>query len=138
MKIKMSRETKWFNPVNVNPKNKRACDCVVRAIAYASGKTWEEVYLALCDIAYKQKRMPNEPKVYDTYLNKIGFLKYKQPRKPITNTKYNGKEFVELYCKNGHTYVINIGAHHVSCVVDKKVCDTWDCSEYKVGVYWIK
>ena len=138
MKIKMSRETKWFNPINVNPKNNRASDCVVRAIANASGKTWDEVYLALCELGMKYKRIPNEPKVYGKYLDSIGFLRCSQPKNRYTNTKYTGKQFVEYFCKCGHTYVMNIGSHHVSCVVNNKINDIWDCSNDKVGVYWVK
>lgn len=35
--------TNWFAYNNVNPKNKINGDCVIRAIANAMNKTWDEV-----------------------------------------------------------------------------------------------
>ena len=34
--------------------------------------------------------------------------------------------------------VINIGGHHMACIIDGKVWDTWNSTEGCVGNYWIK
>lgn len=35
----------YFNP---NPEGKQVGDCTVRAIAKATGKSWDETYVGLC------------------------------------------------------------------------------------------
>ena len=37
-----------FSKHNQNPKGWKTGDCVVRAISYATGKTWQEVFQDLC------------------------------------------------------------------------------------------
>lgn len=66
---------------NANPKNKlSAGDCVVRAISFASELDWDTVYTGLCEIGMKMKMMPNDRKVFDKYLDEIGFIKMKTPK----------------------------------------------------------
>lgn len=45
----------YFNP---NPMKHEVGDCSVRACCVATGKSWDEVYRALCDIGFELKRMP--------------------------------------------------------------------------------
>ena len=40
MKRKIPENTKYFTYLNLNPKNRKAGDCVIRAIAYATGLSW--------------------------------------------------------------------------------------------------
>lgn len=37
-----------FIYTNPNPTNKKTGDCVIRAIAIATGSTWEDAYMDLC------------------------------------------------------------------------------------------
>ena len=39
----------YFNP---NPMKHEVGDCTVRACCVATGKSWDEVYRALCDIGF--------------------------------------------------------------------------------------
>lgn len=132
---KIPSDTPYFHYHNENPKQNRAGDCVVRAIATATGETWETVYRELCDEGMKMRRMPNETKVYEAYLKKNGWRKMKQPRKS-DNTRYTGCEFIDAY--NLNNAIMHIGSHHVSCIVDGRVNDIWDCSEGCVGNYWVR
>jgi len=70
-----------FEKINLNPKELKTNDCVIRAIAYAIHDSWENVYQDLCELGLKLKRMPNDKKVFEKYLDKIGWYKHKQPRK---------------------------------------------------------
>lgn len=146
---KIPKDTDTFIFHNENPKNNRTGDCVLRSIATATGKTWDEVLDDLVTVAHKTKLMPNDPKCYGKYIESLGFEKQKQPRK-ADNTKYTGDEFCE-YLKerfvNGDKavdVVAHIGGGHTVAVIynhyDKvyRVIDTWDSTDGTIGNYWIK
>lgn len=133
----------YFRYVNVNPKSIITTDCVVRALAGASGITWDDVFDKLVTICKKFKLMPDNEKSYKRLLNELGFEQMKQP-KHSDNTKFTGKEFcdvlpvmfdtpIEIFC--------NIGSHHCTCIRPEggyHIEDIWDCSEEKIGKYWIR
>ena len=79
--------------LNLNPKGWKTGDCVIRAIAYATQQSWDDVYKGLSDLGFKKKRMPNDKQVYEQYLKDLGWEKQKQPRK-WDNTKYTVNEFI--------------------------------------------
>ena len=67
---------------NVNPKEwKHEGDCVVRALAQASGKNWIQVYDELYEIGRKKCRMPNSQKVYEEWLKQKHQELTKRPKK---------------------------------------------------------
>ena len=120
--------------MNVNPKNLKAGDCVVRAIAYATEQSWEDVYDKLCELGKKMKRMPNEKQVYEKYLEQLGWFKFKQPRR-FDNTKYTVDEFCKEFPKA--RYVVSV-ANHLTAVDERLIIDTWDCGRKSVGNYFKK
>lgn len=140
--------------LNINPKRIKAGDCVIRAIAYATDKTWEEVYEALCKIGFKMKRLPNEKQVYEKYLEQLGWTKYKQPKETnYENGSATGmkKYTVDELCRKlaadnlrlGLGKVIVSMAGHISCLEcnsssEYEIVDTWNCGYKSVGNYWIK
>lgn len=126
-----------FVKVNMNPKDIRAGDCVVRAISYASGFEYSDVYWDLCNIAYEMCRMPNEKQVYEKYLKEIGFVKQKMP-KHEDNTRYTVYELVEELSKVYNGCAVVTVANHMTCVRDGNTYDTWDCRHKSVGNFWIK
>ena len=117
----------------ISNKGKGKCDCVVRAIASFFGKSWDEVYLALGEIGFELKDMPNSKQVYEKYLLQLDYTKMKMPRRE-DNTRYTVKEFVEELCQNAIVSVAN----HLTCVKDGKLIDSWDCSHKSVGNYFTK
>lgn len=123
-----------FKKFNANPKGwKHEGDCVVRAIARATKEKWEDVYEDLCNIGKKKCRMPNSKKVYEDYLEKIGFTKNKMPKK-VDNTKYTIKEWIDENPK--FTGIISV-ANHLTYVEEGVLIDTWDCSRKSIGNYWV-
>lgn len=130
------KDTTVFHFHNENPKGQRAGDCVVRAIARATGSTWEETYDALAEEGRKQRRMPNDKKTYSAYLKRLGWVKRKQPRHWDGNRKYTGREFAEEHPTDN--IIMHIGSHHITCIVDGQINDIWDCSDNCVGNYWVK
>lgn len=140
--------------LNLNPKGIKACDCVIRAIAYATQQSWEDVYKELSEIGFKMKRMPNEKQVYEKYLEEHGWAKQKQPRK-YDLTKYDVNEFIKQSTFMMHNYesgefdkapyskqIIVSVAKHLTCITwendNYELCDTWDCGRKCVNNYWIK
>lgn len=131
---KIPADTKYFHFHNENPNNNRAADCVFRAIATATGKTWDETFKGLCEVAIEKKLAPNEKACYEEYLKRLGWVKYKQPRNP-DNTKWTGAEFANV---NHGTALCKIGGHHLSCCIEGKFWDIWDCTGGSIGNCWRK
>lgn len=63
-----------FKEKNLNPSGKRTGDCVVRAIAYATGSTWERTYLELTMEGYEKRDMPSSNAVWDISFCALRFL----------------------------------------------------------------
>lgn len=147
---KIPQETSAFRFYNANPKDRRTGDCVIRAIAGATGKSWDEVLTDLTKLAIKYKVMPNDKACYGRYLESLGWTKRTQPRKG-DNTKYTGSEWCEKltsYHKKGYdnvpkNIIAHIGCHHIVCIKmteqgEFKVHDIWNSSRDCIGVYWTK
>lgn len=122
--------------LNLNPKNRRTGDCVVRAIANATEQRWDDVYNGLCEIGFKTKRMPNSKQTYEKYLTQLGWVKHPQPR-----TDFGGKftimEFLKQFCKRYDKVIISC-ANHLTSADYGELVDIWDCSGKCVGNYWTK
>ena len=135
-----------FEKLNLNPKGVKACDCVIRSIAFATNQSWDTVYLALSEIGLKMKRVPNEKKVYEKYLEHLGWVKHKQPRdymnRKITVEKLlNIIESSDSDKKEGKRIIISMPSHISAAEYDKYqmvLYDTWNCSQKNVGNYWTK
>lgn len=122
-----------FKEYNANPKNKRTCDCVIRALTIATGMRYEEVYKELFDISLKTGYMLNEKRVEDKFMEAHGFIKMKQPRKS-NGSKYTINE-IRLLCTE-RVIVIRC-AHHLTCVKDSVLIDTWNCGYKTINNYYI-
>lgn len=127
-------DTKWFTYDNVNPKNRITSDCIVRAICHATESDYAETAMRISNLAIDLAIGMCDKQIVDKYLKRYyQSHKNNQIRKP-DNTKLTGKEFCEMFPKG--KFVISIGGHHFSCVIDGKIHDIWDCSDKTVGNYW--
>lgn len=127
-----------FIKKNLNPTGKKKPDCVIRAIAHATGQTWTKVYQDLCDIGLKKFDVPNSKEVYEEYLRIIGWSKMPMPKKFSSSTKYKrytAEDFAKL--KEREPLIISV-ANHLTCSKDGNIIDSWDCGKKSVGNYWIK
>lgn len=124
----------FYKEVNINPKNKRVGDCVIRAIANAEGKTWEEVFEALVTIAREKCSLPNSKDVYTEYLSKYETVpvKYEFEGKKYRLTPSDFWNDPKL--KKGN-YVIT-QANHLTCVKDGVCEDSWDCTRRAAYKIW--
>lgn len=119
---------------NVNPKGKSTSDCVVRAIAIATGKSWEEVYNVLCETGRRMCMMPNSKGVYADYLESIGWLKNKMPRH-ASGTRFKVSELADTYRRA--TMIVEV-CGHLTVISDCMLTDTWNCGKKCVYNYYTK
>lgn len=121
-----------FTIFNKSPSGNKVGDCVVRAIATALKKSWEETYVELCLQGYLMKDMPNANAVWNAYLKEKGYA-----RKFIGDDCpecYTVADFADEYPSG--TYVIGTGTH-ATVIVDGCIFDTWDCSgEHPLYFYY--
>jgi len=127
-------DTKTFKFYNANPKGKFTCDCVLRAVCTALDEPYNHILRGMIDMSIETGYEYTDAKCIDKYLQSKGWTKMRQPRKP-DNTKYTGEEFCEIY---KGTCVANIGGHHVVCIKNGKVHDTWNSTDGCIGNYWVK
>lgn len=124
-----------FIKYNHNPKQNVTNDCVIRAIAFATNKTWDEVYKKLTEIGFNKKLMPNDRKVWKYYLKQLNYNMEKMPKK-LDNKRYTVEEFIDEIAHNNQTYIVKV-AKHITVIKNKKLYDTWNCKNKCVGNYWI-
>ena len=112
---------------NENPYNKEVDDCVIRAIATATGKSWDEVFLELEVYAFAAKDLPNANRVWSQYLTDNGFIRRILPDTcPIC---YTVRDFV--HDNREGVFIVGDGTHVVA-VVDGFYVDTFDSGDRTV------
>lgn len=119
---------------NLNFKNKKTTDCVIRALSKATNKDYKIVAQELFELWMKTGYMINEKKCFDKYLELNGFIKHKQP-KHLDGTKYKIKDINEL---TTNSIVIVITKQHMTCVIDNNLYDIWDCRNKYINNYYVK
>lgn len=120
--------------LNVNPKNRRTGDCVIRAITKAAGKDWYEVFDGLCALARKKASVPTEVKIYGAYLEQNGFIK--QSCSPAAGERR--KTVKELAGTLKKPAVVKVANHAVAIDGRGNYVDIWDCGNKCAYTLWIK
>lgn len=118
---------------NLNPSGKRVGDCVIRAIARATGRSWAETYTGLCAAGLELCDMPSANAVWGAYLRRHGFRRHILPDTcPDCYT-------VEDFCREhpDGLYVLAISGH-VVCVDNGDWYDSWDSGRETPVYYWQK
>lgn len=116
----------YFNP---NPAGQKVGDCTVRAIAKATGKSWDEVYIGLCLQGLIMGDLPSANSVWSAYLRQQGFT-----RNVIPNTCpdcYTVADFCADHPRG--VYVLALSSH-VVCVEDGTYFDTWDSGGANIAI----
>lgn len=129
---KIPPETSTFHFHNENPKGRRTGDCVIRAIARATGDSWEDTLMGLTIVGCEIKSEPAYKDCFDAYLQRKGWIKGKQPRKP-DGTKYTVGEWCRE--KRPKRMIVNV-SNHLTCIIDGKCNDIWNCTGKTVLNYW--
>lgn len=123
-----------YKEANANPKRRKTNDCVVRAICNATGKQWHEVYEELCAIGYDMCDMPNSKRVYEQYLENIGWVKHRMPRH-LSGRRYTLSQLADDFKRYKTNAVVSV-AKHLTAIVEGDLHDTWNCGHKCVGNYY--
>lgn len=120
----------FYNP---NPSGKRVGDCVIRAIAKLTGRTWEEAYVAVTAQGFTAHDMPSSNAVWGEYLRSIGYV-----RNILPNTCpdcYTVKAFCAEHPRGA--YLLATGTHAVTAI-DGNYYDAWDSGDETPIYYFSK
>lgn len=127
-----------FKEANVNPKKRKTGDCSTRALVSVLNITYEEALKLQFEESLKCFYDPTSKQVIERVLNKFGYVKMKQPKKE-NGKKYFVCELDKIVSAEqlNEGVLVTIAGHH-TCVKGKEIQDTWDCSFYTIGNYYIK
>ena len=110
---------------NANARGNFVNDCVIRAISVAEGKSWDETYDELSNIAQEQGILLDDVNFVEGYLDK----RYKRKRH---YSKTIG-EFISEFPRG--IYLITMDGH-ITVVIDGVLYDTFDCRNRYMRCAW--
>lgn len=110
---------------NANSKGNFVNDCVIRAISKAEGKTWDDTYEELSDIAQKQGILLDDVNFVEPLLDS----RYKRI---CHKNKYVG-DFANENPKGRYLITMN---GHITCCIDGTIYDTFDCRNRIMWCAW--
>lgn len=73
-----------WNKFSPNPHGSSVGDCAVRAVAAATGQSWEQAYIGLALTGFALGDMPSANRTWGAYLQKHGFKRL--PRRTRRHT----------------------------------------------------
>lgn len=138
---KQPTNTKYFQYEQLNPKGKKAGDCVIRAISSALGQSWDNTFTELVKVAYHNKEMPNSEHTYTKYLSDVGYKKCKTVYRE-GRSRYTVSEFCEYLTKAGYRKPVLVHVKTHFTVLKRvngqyKCFDSWNCTRYSVGIFFV-
>lgn len=119
---------RFFNP---NPNGRNVGDCVIRAISFLTGQSWDKVFADIAALAYSMKDMPSSNAVWGAYLKARGFKRYVVPDTcPDCYT-------VKMFCRDYPygDYLVATGTHVIG-ISNGDYYDAWDSGEEVIAYYW--
>lgn len=122
-----------FKCYNINPEHNDSSDCTVRAITLFVHEPYDDIYWDLSAEGFLQKRILIEDRVWNSYLEKRGFIFNRIPND--CPRCYSVREFAQQN-QNG-AFLLKV-PDHVVCVIDGDYYDTWDSGNEVVLYYWRK
>lgn len=113
---------KYFN---ANAKGNFVNDCVIRAISVAEGKSWDETYEKLSDIAQKEGILLDDVNFVEDYLDE----RYER----VPHYSKTVGEVIEEFPKG--TFLITMDGH-ITVIIDGVLYDTFDCRKRTIRCIW--
>lgn len=114
-----------FRFYNANAVGNFVNDCVVRAISAAEGKSWDETYKYLSNIAQKEGTLLDDVDFVEGYLD----TRYKR----VPHCSKIVGEFIEE-CPRG-IYLVTVEGH-ITVIIDGVLYDTFDCRDRRIWCIW--
>lgn len=117
---------------NPNPERISITDCVVRAVAIAQNRSWDDVYMDLCMLGLKMHDMPNNNAVWDAYLRAEGWRRFGIP--DTCPSCYTVRDF----CIDNPYGIFVLGTgEHAMAVIDGNYYDTSDSGDEVPRYYYV-
>lgn len=110
---------------NANVRGNFVNDCTIRAISLAEGKSWNETYEELSDLAQYNGIILDDVRFIEPFLDS-------RYERQCFDEKYVG-EFVEEHPRG--VYLITMNGH-ITCCVDGVIYDTFDCRDRIMWCAW--
>ena len=120
-------------------KKDKAGDCVVRAIAHATGTDYMAVWEDLLELSIETGHMPNEEKTFGKYLKSIGWAKQKPMRNyrnKLLKVKQIKSEQDLIVSTSGHLTYISGEYYSTDNNYNMRLLDTCDCRNSTAYSYW--
>ena len=111
-----------FVKFTANPKNETN-DCIIRSIAKATDRPWQNVMKEMCDIAIEMYLMPNNSEVIEEYMYRRKKFVY-SPSNPTTVQQFAAENPVGRF--------VICGEDHAIAIVDGDWYDLNDSANTKV------
>lgn len=106
-------------------------DCVIRAIAVATGKPWQEVYDELYAVGRISFDMMSSNEVWGLYLYRLGYEPFLLPEScPECITV---RDFARMFPRG--RYIVGTGDHAIA-IVNGNYIDTWDSGKLSPSYYF--
>lgn len=116
---------------NPNPLGKTVGDCVIRAVAIATGQSWRKTYRDLCQMGEYMGDLPNSNTVWGSYLREKGARQFLLPEScPECITV---RAFADRYPEG--VYVIGTGDHAIA-IIDGDWYDSFNSGEETPTYFW--
>lgn len=122
-----------YEYLNLNPSQKIVGDCVVRAIALATGDSWDKTYIGLSLLGFLNKDVFTSNSIWGAYLMQNGFERHVIPS--TCPECFTIADFVEEHPIG--LYILATGTHVVTAI-DGKFYDTWPSGDQVPQYYWTK
>lgn len=110
---------------NANARGNFVNDCVIRSISVAEGKTWDETYEELSDLAQDEGILLDDVRFVENYLDE----RYKR----VPHTSKTVGEFIEEFPKG--IYLITMDGH-ITVVMNGVLYDTFDARPRVIRCVW--
>ena len=110
---------------NANPNKRHIDDCVIRSISLLTGKTWDETYDELSDIASDDRLMFDSVEFVEDYLDD----RYKRE----CNYSKTVGEFANEYPSGKYAVTMN---GHITAIINGIIYDTFDPSRRIMRCAW--
>ncbi len=136
-------------------KRHKVGDCVIRAISIASGLDYKKVMKDLFERALDQGDFPNYERVYEPYLEELGFVKQKPQYHiqydeakdengilihdhrdmPLLRKVKRKKRLQDVDVDHNKSYIF-LTRKHVTAVVNGEHRDIWNCGRWCANSYY--
>ncbi|MBQ6518676.1 MAG: hypothetical protein IJI14_08150 [Anaerolineaceae bacterium] len=134
-KRKIPPDTPYFHYHNANPYGKITGDCLHRAISLATGVDWKKTAVVYALWGVKTGLTACSGNDVDSLLQEFGpWHKHPMP-KHFNGARYTIAELCQEFGQTKHPVLVSC-AHHLTCIKDGKVWDTWNCTRKCCGNYW--